>query len=223
LKITYVMCLLMVFALQEVSGADLKSAIIGEWRFENGSFIRLNPKGGFRKDDIRGSYSFVSDSLIRFEYRDSSQGKEVMTKQFFYLVKMINDTAMSVESAIDEKFSVKEILRLRRPNPIEQNRNAVMMDLIMLAAKAQQFYQKPSSLGGGGNSFDGLTADSAGIAILASTAFTNNINGTYTIKTAGNTDSAVFRGVGKVKLNDGTYPTYDLWVSPISTIPRKIN
>ena len=222
MKITSLICILLSVALQEVCGASLKSAIVGEWRFGNDSFIRLKPEGGFQRNDIMGSYTFVSDSLIRFDYRDSSQGNEVKTKQFFYLVKTINDTTMFVESAVDEKFSAMEMLRFRRPNRIDNNRDALIADLNTLAAKAQQFYHYPTSLGGGGNSFAALTADSNGIAVLASTAFTNNINGTYTIATAGNADSVIIRGIGKVLLKDGNFSTYDITVKPSVTMLKKI-
>ena len=217
---SYLLSLILVGGWQNAFGIDIKSAVLGEWRFVDGSSIRLNAKGGFRKEEIRGSYSFVSDSIIRFEYRDSSQGKEIKTKQFFYLIRMITDSAMHVESAADENYKTKELLRLRRRNRVELNRNTIIMDLLMLAAKSQQYYQKHPSLGGGGNSFAGLTADRAGIAVLANIEFTNNINGTYTISRAGNADSVVIHGVGKVPLEDGKYPTYDIVVKPIST---KIN
>ena len=212
----YLFSLVAIGGWQETIGADIKSAIIGEWRFDNGSFIRLNPKGGFRKDDLRGTYSFVADSVIRFDSGDGSPKNEEKTKQFFYMIKVMNDTAMHVESSADGKFSTKELLRLRRPNRIEQNRNTVITDLTTLAAKAQQYCATPLVLGGGGNSFVGLTADSAGIAVLAGTAFTNNVNGTYSIARAGNADSVVIRGVGKALLEDGKYPTYDVVVKPIS-------
>ena len=71
-------------------------------------------------------------------------------------------------------------------NAVDQNRSAVIADLTTLEAKAQQYYAKPVTLGGGGNSFVGLTADATGLGDLASTAFTNNANGTYTIKDSGN-------------------------------------
>ncbi|MCX6137075.1 MAG: hypothetical protein NTV54_06230 [Ignavibacteriales bacterium] len=98
----------------------------------------------------------------------------------------------------------------------------MIADLTVLAAKAQQYYQYPTSLGGGGNSFAQLTPDADGIAILAGTAFTNNVNGAYAIKTAGNADSVVIRGVGKVLVRDGIFPTYDITVKPNTTIVQKI-
>jgi hypothetical protein len=38
---------------------------------------------------------------------------------------------------------------------INANRDAMVNDLVNLASRAQQFYRRPSSLGGGGNSFAG--------------------------------------------------------------------
>ena len=108
-------------------------------------------------------------------------------------------------------------------NAVDQNRSAVISDLTTLAAKAQQFYAKPITLGGGGNSFVGLTADATGLGLLASPAFTDNANGTYTVKTAGSATSVVLHGIGKTALSDGTFPTYDMTVTSQSQTPTKIN
>ncbi|NIA31516.1 MAG: hypothetical protein GWP06_16610 [Actinobacteria bacterium] len=74
------------------------------------------------------------------------------------------------------------------------NLEAVTGDLLNLASRAQQFYVKPTGLGGGGNSFSGLTANSAGIEKLTPKA--SNDNGTYTISTAGNGTSVTLQGLG---------------------------
>ncbi|MGA7162322.1 MAG: hypothetical protein WBZ48_15100 [Bacteroidota bacterium] len=108
-------------------------------------------------------------------------------------------------------------------NAVDQNRSAVIADLTTLSAKAQQFYAKPTTLGGGGNSFVGLTADATGLGILASTAFTDNANGTYTVKTAGTATSVVLHGVGKTALSDGTFPSYDMTVTQQTQTPSKLN
>ncbi len=108
-------------------------------------------------------------------------------------------------------------------NAVDQNRSAVIADLTTLSAKGQQYYAKPTTLGGGGNSFVGLTADAAGLALLASTAFTDNANGAYTIKTAGTATTLVLRGIGKTALSDGTFPTYDMTVTSQTQVPTKIN
>jgi len=108
-------------------------------------------------------------------------------------------------------------------NAVDQNRSAVIADLTTLSAKAQQYYAKPVSLGGGGTSFVGLTADATGIGILASPAFTDNANGTYTVKTAGTVTTVVLHGVGKTALSDGTFPTYDMTTTAQTQVPTKIN
>jgi len=108
-------------------------------------------------------------------------------------------------------------------NAVDQNRNAVIADMTTLAAKCQQYFAKPVTLGGGGNSFVGLTADAAGLAILAGTAFTDNANGAYTVKTAGTATAVVLQGVGKSSLSDGTYPTYTMNVTQLVSTPTKVN
>ncbi len=93
-------------------------------------------------------------------------------------------------------------------NAVSANRDAVTNDLVQLAAKSQQYFRKPTSLGGGGNSFATLTANAAGMAMLVSTAFSDNDNGTYTVSTAGTATTVIFTGVGKTAQADGTMPTY---------------
>jgi len=68
-----------------------------------------------------------------------------------------------------------------------------------------------------------LTADATGLALLASTAFTNNANGAYTIKTAGTAAQVVLEGVGKTALSDGSFCTYDMTVTSSSQTPTKVN
>ncbi len=70
------------------------------------------------------------------------------------------------------------------------NLEAVTNDLLNLSARAQQYYVKPVSMGGGGNSFQD-------IAIGDLTAKPTNDNGTYSISTAGNANSVTIQGVGK--------------------------
>jgi hypothetical protein len=113
-------------------------------------------------------------------------------------------------------------------NAVDQNRNMVIADLQNLAAKAQQYYAKPTTLGGGGNSFFELTGDATGLAILAGTAFTDNANGTYTILTAGTAagtpaaSAKVFlEGVGKTADASGGFPKYKLEVKPATTVLTK--
>jgi len=74
------------------------------------------------------------------------------------------------------------------------NLEAVTSDLLNLAARAQQYYVKPASMAGGGNSFVGLTANAAGLAKLTPKA--TNDNGTYSISTAGTGTLVGIQGVG---------------------------
>jgi Tfp pilus assembly protein PilE len=66
---------------------------------------------------------------------------------------------------------------------ISANRDALTNDLVNLASRAQQFYRRPVSLGGGGNSFNLITADVAGLRRLTNKA--TNANGTYSVVAAG--------------------------------------
>jgi len=108
-------------------------------------------------------------------------------------------------------------------NALEHNRAAMAADLKTLASKAQHYYGRPMTMGGGSYSFVGLTADARGIGLLAGTKYTDNVNGTYTIKTAGTATEVVIHGVGKVTLGDGTFPEYDMTVGPQTQTLTKIN
>ena len=108
-------------------------------------------------------------------------------------------------------------------NAISANRDAVTNDLVQLAAKAQQHFRRPVSLGGGGNSYVTLTADATGMGLLVTTAFSNNDNGTLTISTAGTATSVIFRGIGKTALPDGSFPTVTCTVSAATFATVMVN
>jgi hypothetical protein len=108
-------------------------------------------------------------------------------------------------------------------NALEHNRAQVINDLKFLGTKAQHYYSRPMTMGGGSNSFVGLTADARGIGMLAGTKYTDNANGTYTIKTAGTATEVVLHGVGKVQMSDGTYPEYDMTVTVSTQVSSKIH
>ena len=69
------------------------------------------------------------------------------------------------------------------------NLEAVTSDLLNLASRAQQYYVKPTGMGGGGNSFSGVT-------IQDLTPKATNENGTYSISTAGTATLVGIKGVG---------------------------
>ncbi len=115
-------------------------------------------------------------------------------------------------------------IALFQDSAVDHNRAVVIADLKTLASKAQHYYSRPSTIGGGSRSFIGLTADSRGIGMLAGTNFTDNANGTYTILPPGGTlTQVILHGVGKVALSDGTFPTYDMTVGNLTQDLGRIN
>ncbi|NJD21818.1 MAG: hypothetical protein FIA82_03990 [Melioribacter sp.] len=75
----------------------------------------------------------------------------------------------------------------------QANRDGVIADLTNLASLSQQWYRKPTALGGGGNTFTGWTVPGA----LDTTG-----NGTYAATIAAQTVTLV--GTGTEKGNNGT-------------------
>lgn len=86
-------------------------------------------------------------------------------------------------------------------NAVSANRDAVSNDLVNLAARAQQYYRRPTALGGGGNDFKGLTLEK-----LTNMKNGQNANGTYTVGTIvnGADGSVIIHGVGTETGTDGT-------------------
>jgi hypothetical protein len=79
-------------------------------------------------------------------------------------------------------------------NAISANRDAVTNDLVNLGARAQQFYRRPVALGGGGNSFAGVT-DISKLTQPTTGGVWTNPNGSYSVL---DNDSAhvTLQGVG---------------------------
>ncbi|HLP14889.1 MAG TPA: hypothetical protein VK470_01450 [Bacteroidota bacterium] len=96
-------------------------------------------------------------------------------------------------------------------NAINANRDAVSNDLVNLAARAQQYYRRPTGLGGGGNSFAGLT-----IAKLTNNA--TNDNGTYVITGTPDANGVVLTGTGKSMASDGSAVELTCTVSPTTYV-----
>lgn len=63
-------------------------------------------------------------------------------------------------------------ITLFRDNAINSNRDAITNDLMDLASRAQQYYHKTLTRGGGGDSFTGLT-------IYSLTNSPSNLNGNF--------------------------------------------
>ncbi len=83
------------------------------------------------------------------------------------------------------------------------NRDAVTSDITTIASMAQQYYRKPTALGGGGNSFTGFTMPALSSTAADNTATaTKTANGSYAaVVTA--TDVTI-TGTGTEKGQDGT-------------------
>ena len=94
---------------------------------------------------------------------------------------------------------------MRGEDPVMANREALARDLTNLALRAQDFYHRPLSKGGGQGSFVLLTADLPGMAKLTSKVI--NSNGTYSIWMAGTATQVVLSGRGTQKGSDGS-PLY---------------
>lgn len=93
---------------------------------------------------------------------------------------------------------------------ISANRDAVTHDLVNLASRAQQFYRRHTAMGGGGNSFVGLTADVAGLRKLTNNA--NNANGAYAIQSAGTATGLVITGTGTERADESNFVTMEIHV-----------
>ena len=106
---------------------------------------------------------------------------------------------------------------------VSANRDAVVNDLVNLASRAQQFYRRPTALGGGGSSFLALTG-ATGMKLLTRTSTTImvNGNGTYRISLDGSLTFVELEGVGKETGNDGTNKvkvTMQVWADSAQVSP----
>ncbi|MGA9117718.1 MAG: hypothetical protein WB626_13190 [Bacteroidota bacterium] len=84
------------------------------------------------------------------------------------------------------------------------NRDQISNDLVQYAAQAQKYYRRPSVLGGGNNSFGGLTLGRI-------TSEPVNANGTYALSPDPSPPSASFvtiTGVGIETGTDGSTPVH---------------
>ena len=93
-------------------------------------------------------------------------------------------------------------------NAVSENRDSVSTDLVSLAVRAQTYFRRPRTFGGGGNSFVGLTIDK-----LSSKP--SNANGTYSV-TSTNASQAVLDGIGIELGSDGHRISVTLTVFPDS-------
>ena|SRR3990172_9930347 len=80
-------------------------------------------------------------------------------------------------------------------NTVENTRNAIIVDLQNFATRANAYYWKPVSQGGGGKSF-------SGISLSQIYPMAENVNARYSIESAEN-DQCVIAGVGKIVTTNG--------------------
>ncbi|MDH4069199.1 MAG: hypothetical protein OEV30_02130 [Ignavibacteria bacterium] len=83
-------------------------------------------------------------------------------------------------------------------NAVSANRDAVTNDLVNLAARAQQYYRRPTALGGGQGSF-------ATIQLNHLTSKPSNANGSYVLSSP-SAASVTLTGTGVELGNDGSTP-----------------
>src|SRR6266705_3426006 len=91
-------------------------------------------------------------------------------------------------------------------NAVSANKDAVTNDLVNLASRAQQYYRRPTALGGGQGTFTGLN-------LAKLTAKPTNSNGTYSVTSVA-AQLVVLHGQGMEKGTDGAPLSIDMTVLP---------
>ena len=104
-------------------------------------------------------------------------------------------------------------INLFNANAVSSNRDGVVSDLNNLGAMAQQYYKKPTSMGGGGNSFVNWEIPTT----LVSTA-----NGTYDEGTPA-AALVTITGTGVELGDDGTEIVHIATVTPTAIVVTKDN
>ncbi len=101
-------------------------------------------------------------------------------------------------------------INLFNANAVSSNRDGVVSDLNNLGAMAQQFYKKPTSMGGGGNTFTGWTIPLE----LDTTA-----NGRYSASVAA--QSVTITGIGNEKNDEGDLIQHKAVIGPTTITVTK--
>ena len=103
-------------------------------------------------------------------------------------------------------------INLFNANAVSSNRDGVVSDLNNLGAMGQQYYKKPTSMGGGGNTFTGWTL----AAELDTTA-----NGNYVATVVA--QSVTIQGYGTEMAPNGSKINHTATVGPSSITVVKTN
>ncbi len=96
-------------------------------------------------------------------------------------------------------------INLFNANAVSSNRDGVVSDLNNLGAMAQQYYKKPTSMGGGGNTFTGWALP---------TELDTTANGSYTATI--NAQSVSIVGTGTENNDSGVKLQHTATISPTS-------
>ena len=103
-------------------------------------------------------------------------------------------------------------INLFNANAVSANRDGVVADLNNLGAMAQQFYKKPTSMGGGGNTFTGW---------LLAAELDTTANGNYAATV--NAQSVTIQGYGTENATNGSKINHTATVGPTAITVVKTN
>ncbi len=99
-------------------------------------------------------------------------------------------------------------INLFNANSVSANRDAVISDLNNLAAQAHQYYMRPTSMGGGGNSYTGWD--------ITKTGLSSTPNGAYTATVAADQVTLTGTGVQKVDATNNVTVGMLVRVAPLA-------
>ena len=100
-------------------------------------------------------------------------------------------------------------------NTVEDTRNAIIVDLQNFAARANAYYWKPTTQGGGGKSFANITMSQV-------YPMNENLNARYYIESAQD-DQCVIDGVGKIVTTNGDSIRVRIRVTTVQNIVEILN
>jgi hypothetical protein len=110
-------------------------------------------------------------------------------------------------------------INLFNANAVSSNRDAVISDLNNLGAMAQQFYKKPQSMGGGGNTFN--TGGITGSGWTIPDQLVTTANGHYVVTATGG-QSITIQGTG-TELNGADSVQANCTVTPTSVTVQVVH
>lgn len=148
--------------------------------------------------------------------------EEEPARTFEWGLSLMGDE-LTIENHVTGGFSIyrrvpEEVIK---EASVRANRDALTNDLVNLASRAQQYYRRKVSMGGGDGTFVGLTADDVGIAKLTSKV--QDKNGTYSIIKTGDETSVKLEGLGTQKGTDGSFLKVQMTVFAESTAVTFVN